>query len=182
MFITTLLWLIYDDVIHQLPDWSQNVNTKRKTKVWTFFLWDIFAPCETITRSITGPLLTVLICCKIYVKCTKTWANCKGFLMEMFLAPLPMVYTFRNWSWFVLQECCNVDDYNNRNTFFTSKLLKQGYSYHKLCKAFSKFYYRHSKLIVKYNICLKIHTINFVKRFLNFITDTQRWLLNTILV
>ena len=37
-----------------------------------------------------------------------------------------------------------------------SKLLKQGYRYHKLHKAFSKLYYRHSELIVKYNICLKI--------------------------
>ena len=34
-------------------------------------------------------------------------------------------------------------------------LLKQGYRYHKLCKAFSKFYYRQSELIVKYNFCLK---------------------------
>ena len=39
--------------------------------------------------------------------------------------------------------------------FLTSKLLKQGYRYHKLCKAFSKFYYQHSEFIVKYNICLK---------------------------
>ena len=34
-------------------------------------------------------------------------------------------------------------------------LLKQGYRYHKIRKAFSKFYYRHSELIVKYNIELK---------------------------
>ena len=34
-------------------------------------------------------------------------------------------------------------------------LLKQGYRYHKLRKAFLKFYYRHSQLINKYNICLK---------------------------
>ena len=31
------------------------------------------------------------------------------------------------------------------------KLVKQGYQYHKLRKAFSKFYPRHSDLIVKYN-------------------------------
>ena len=37
----------------------------------------------------------------------------------------------------------------------TAKLLKQGYRYHKIRKAFSKFYYRHSELIVKYNIGLK---------------------------
>ena len=33
--------------------------------------------------------------------------------------------------------------------------LKQGYRYHKIRKAFSKFYHRHSELIVKYNIGLK---------------------------
>ena len=37
----------------------------------------------------------------------------------------------------------------------TAKLLKQGYRYHKIRKAFSKFYHRHSQLIVKYNIGLK---------------------------
>ena len=51
--------------------------------------------------------------------------------------------------------CSNVDDFNIRNLFFTAKLLKQGYRYHKIRKAFSKFYHRHSKLIVKCNIGLK---------------------------
>ena len=52
--------------------------------------------------------------------------------------------------------CSNVDDFNNRNIFLTAKLLKQGYRYHKIRKAFSKFYNRHSELIVKYNIGLKL--------------------------
>ena len=43
----------------------------------------------------------------------------------------------------------NVDDFNNRNLFLTAKLLKQGYRYHKIRKAFSEFYHRHSELIVK---------------------------------
>ena len=51
--------------------------------------------------------------------------------------------------------CSNVDDFNNRNLFLTAKLLKQGYRYHKFRKAFSKFFHRHSELIVKYNIGLK---------------------------
>ena len=51
--------------------------------------------------------------------------------------------------------CSNFDDFNNRNLFLTAKLLKQGYRYHKIQKAFSKFYHRHSELIVKYNIGLK---------------------------
>ena len=45
--------------------------------------------------------------------------------------------------------CSNVDDFNNRNLFLTAKLLKQGYRYHKIRKAFSKFYHRHSELTVK---------------------------------
>ena len=51
--------------------------------------------------------------------------------------------------------CSNIDDFNNRNLFLTAKLLKQGYRYHKIRKAFSKFYHRHSELIVKNNIGLK---------------------------
>ena len=39
--------------------------------------------------------------------------------------------------------------------FLTAKLLKQGYRYHKIRKAFSQFFHRHSELIVKYNIGLK---------------------------
>ena len=51
--------------------------------------------------------------------------------------------------------CSNVDNFNNRNLFLTAKLLKQGYRYHKIRKTFSKFYHKHSELIVKYNIGLK---------------------------
>ena len=70
--------------------------------------------------------------------------------------------------------CSNVDDFNNRNLFLTAqfnsilfnsiilfrykirqKLLKQGYRYHKIRRAFFTFYHRHSEIIVKYNIGLK---------------------------
>ena len=51
--------------------------------------------------------------------------------------------------------CSNVDDFKSRNIFLTAKLLKQGYRCHKIRKAFSNFYHRHSELIVKYNIGLK---------------------------
>ena len=37
----------------------------------------------------------------------------------------------------------HVDDFNTRYKVLTAKLLRQGYRYHKLCKAFSKFYRRH---------------------------------------
>ena len=73
----------------------------------------------------------------------------------MFLAPLPMVYIYISQLICFTRVCSNVDDFNNRNLFLTAKLLKQGYRYHKIRKAFSKFYQRHSELIVKYNIGLK---------------------------
>ena len=51
--------------------------------------------------------------------------------------------------------CSKVDDFNNKNLFLTAKLLKRGYRYHKIRKAFSKNYHRHSELIVKYITGLK---------------------------
>ena len=51
--------------------------------------------------------------------------------------------------------CSYVDDFNTRNKCLTAKLLKQGYRYHKLRKAFSKFYRRHYELISKFNVGLK---------------------------
>ena len=48
-----------------------------------------------------------------------------------------------------------VTDFINRKKFLTAKLHKQGYRYHKLRKAFSKFYRRHFELIKKYHVSLK---------------------------
>ena len=49
----------------------------------------------------------------------------------------------------------HVDDFNTRNKVLTAKLLRQGYRYHKIHKAFSKFYRRHFDLVSKYNVGLK---------------------------
>ena len=49
----------------------------------------------------------------------------------------------------------HVDDFNTRNKVLTAKLLRQGYIYHKLRKAFSKFYRRHFDIVSKYNVVLK---------------------------
>ena len=49
----------------------------------------------------------------------------------------------------------NLNDFNYRNETLTAKLLKQGYRYFKLSKAFSKFYRRHSALVEKYSVSLK---------------------------
>ena len=51
--------------------------------------------------------------------------------------------------------CSHVEDYNARNKCLTVHLLKQGYRYHKLRNAFSKFYRRHYELISKFNVGLK---------------------------
>ena len=51
--------------------------------------------------------------------------------------------------------CSHVEDYKARNKCLTAKLLKQGYRYHKLRKAFSKLYRRHYELILKFNVGLK---------------------------
>ena len=51
--------------------------------------------------------------------------------------------------------CSHVDDINTRNKCLTAKLLKQGYRYHKLRKAFSKVYRRHNVLVSKFNFGLK---------------------------
>ena len=49
----------------------------------------------------------------------------------------------------------HVDDFNTRNKVLTAKLLRQGYRYHKLRKAFLKFYRRHFDIVSKYNVGLK---------------------------
>ena len=49
----------------------------------------------------------------------------------------------------------HVDDFNTRNKVLTAKLLRQGYSYHIIRKAFSTFYRRHFDIVSKHNIGLK---------------------------
>ena len=49
----------------------------------------------------------------------------------------------------------NLNDFNYRNKALTAKLLRQGYRYFKLLKAFSKFYRKQSALLEKYSVSLK---------------------------
>ena len=48
-----------------------------------------------------------------------------------------------------------LSDLSYRNKPLTAKLLRQGYRYFKLRKAFSKFYRRHSVLVEKHSVSLK---------------------------
>ena len=51
-------------------------------------------------------------------------------------------------------------------TFLTAKLLKQGYRYNNIQKAFSKFYSIHSELIVKKKIGLKLfYNMAYLNRY-----------------
>ena len=49
----------------------------------------------------------------------------------------------------------HVSEYNTLNKLLTAKLLNQSYRYHKLRKAFSKFYRHHFDLVSKFNVGLK---------------------------
>ena len=49
----------------------------------------------------------------------------------------------------------NLSDFDCRNKALTAKLLRQGYHYFKLRKAFSRFYRRHSSLVENYSVSLK---------------------------
>ena len=69
----------------------------------------------------------------------------------------------------------HVDDFNTRNKVLTAKLLRQGYRYHKLRKAFSKLYRRHFDLVSKYNVGLKHF---FCKVFLN-LNFMATWCINS---
>ena len=49
----------------------------------------------------------------------------------------------------------HVDNFNTRNKVLSAKLLIQGYKYHEIRKAFSKFYRRHFDIMSNYNVGLK---------------------------
>ena len=74
--------------------------------------------------------------------------------MVMFLVWLPMVFIFLNL--FDLLECpVMLTTLILHNKDFTAKLLRQGYRYHKIRKAFPKFYRRHFDIVSKFNVGLE---------------------------
>ena len=76
------------------------------------------------------------------------WDGLRYFIVAL---PEPSINYFIRFA----RASSHITDFNNRNKFLTAKLLKQGYRYHKLRKAFSKFYRRHFELIEKYHVSLK---------------------------
>ena len=75
--------------------------------------------------------------------------------MAMFHVVLLTEYNYISQLIRFARVCSHVNDFNTRNKCLTAKLLKQGYRYHKLRKAFSKFYRRHYELISKFNVGCK---------------------------
>jgi len=47
--------------------------------------------------------------------------------------------------------CNKVEDFNDRNSIFSRKLLKQGFLFHKPRKTFAKLYNRHFDLVEQFN-------------------------------
>ena len=68
-----------------------------------------------------------------------------------------MGYTYLN-----LLASLNLSDFYYRNKTHTAKLLRQGYRYFKLRKAFSKFHRRHSALIEKYSVSLNTSATRYI--------------------
>ena len=48
------------------------------------------------------------------------------------------------------RACSNVNDFHSRNLLLSSKLISQGYRYHKLRKTFGKFYKNYKELLLKF--------------------------------
>ena len=53
--------------------------------------------------------------------------------------------------------CDNYQDFIHKNKEVTTRLIKQGFRFSKLCKCFKKFNRRYSHLFNKYNITLRKH-------------------------
>ena len=59
----------------------------------------------------------------------------------------------------------------NRSKVLTAKLLRQGYRYHKLRKAFSKFYRRHFDIVSKINSSNFTASAKSMERYLCYLYD-----------
>ena len=140
-----------------------NANNRKSSLFYTFFLKkgaqlnkanssDTKAPFLDLNLSITNGIVSS----KIYDKRDDFYFEIVNFpFLDGDVPRSPSYGVYISQLIRFARVCSNVDDFNNRNLFLTAKLSKRDYRYHKIRKAFSKFYYIHSELIVKYNIGLK---------------------------
>ena len=54
-----------------------------------------------------------------------------------------------------LRICCNYQDFAYRSKLLTTRLLRQGYVYQKLCSTYKTFVHRYPMTLQKYGRCLK---------------------------
>ena len=71
------------------------------------------------------------------------------------MSPAYLIWGIHISTYKIRQNFFKLNDFNYRNKALTAKLLRQGYRYFKLRKAFSKFYRRQSALLEKYSVSLK---------------------------
>ena len=77
--------------------------------------------------------------------------------------------------------CSTLDDFNERNLTITSKLLQQGYRFHKLLTTFKKFCRRYEHLISKYGVTRKqliIKGISHPRFYGNVVKKCQKLIKN----
>ena len=148
---------------------------------WHDKVTNLLRVCGMQCRPTSNSYLTVKDVCN-HIKCN-LWRNlwfwlCNSFLWCLFLSHvqfwMAIQKLFSKFYWYKLtilvaflfrvslfqlirfaRASSHVTDFNNRNKFLTVKLLRQGYRYHKLRKAFPKFYRKHFELIEKYHVSLK---------------------------
>ena len=72
-----------------------------------------------------------------------------------------------------------VDDFNTRNKVLTVKLLRQGYRYHKIRKAFLKFYRRHFDIVSKYNVRFKTFLLQGLCKAFQNLNFMETWCINS---
>ena len=83
------------------------------------------------------------------------------FEMSVFKDINVCLFLINKWRWISLDEmqyfvswfarcCTSVLDFHSKNLQITSKLLTQGYRYHKLRKSFGKFFRSYSELLSKF--------------------------------
>ena len=112
---------------------------------------------RTNSSDTEAPFLDLNLCISNGTVSTKIYDKRDGFDFDKVNFPFLDGDVPRHISYgvYISQLIRILSDFNCRNKALPAKLLRQGYRYFKLRKAFSKFYRRHSALVEKYNVSLK---------------------------
>ena len=118
--------------------------------------WSPFVALLFILRGDLFYVLDGFVSCKMYDKCDDFDFEIVNFPFLDGDVPRPASYgVYISQLIRFARVSSHVTDFSTRNKLLTAKLCNQGYRYHKVRKAFSKFYRRHSDLVSKFNVGLK---------------------------